>query len=417
MYIGWLYHPIYITELPMSTHITVDGKYTSATIFTDEVEASAMSQIYEMVNNPAFDAPIVIMPDVHAGKGSVIGFTMPYNGKIIPSVVGVDIGCGIHSYEFYSDDINVNIDLPKIDELIRSVVPVGFSRYHKPVNVESLLSLFYSQIKGLSSVVQHQEVINDVTFEYIDKLVNSTGSGGIYGCGSLGGGNHFIELGINKMYHIESDYQPLVLTIHSGSRQFGLKVCEKWEQYMADNNLPYLEGKSADGYLVDMCIAQQYAHMSRLLMLDNIVNALNRNHLDVSITDDNETVHNYISFDQEHVIIRKGAVAPEDGMKFQIPLNMADGIIIAYGVDNPEWNYSAPHGAGRLYSRAQAKKQLSLDEFKDRMSSASVYVSNMDKSLLDESPMAYKDSEVIKEIIGSVYPIHSINKPILNIKA
>ena len=408
MYIGWLYHPIYITELPMSTHITVDGKYTSATIFTDEVEASAMAQIYEMTNNPAFNAKIAIMPDVHAGKGSVIGFTMPYNGRVIPSVVGVDIGCGVSSV-FVTMDTKPSIttdDLKIIDKAIRSVVPVGFNKYHKSVDVDKLFEKFKTQRKALSNVVENKDIINKVDPKYILDLITTTsGQSGLYGCGSLGGGNHFIEIGrIN-------DTNNYLIMVHSGSRHFGLKVCEKWDTYMADNKLDYLEGRSAEGYLVDMCIAQQYAVMNRALILDNIMSAIPE-YLGHIFSRD-ETVHNYISFDNEHVVIRKGAVSAHNGEQLHIPMNMADGVLCCIGKGLEEWNYSAPHGAGRLYSRSQAKKILSLDEFTDKMSD--VYVSNLGANLLDESPMAYKDMNSIIDKLESC-TLNYRTKPILNIK-
>lgn len=389
----------------------IEGKYTTATVYTDNIEGSALAQINEMVNNPAFNAPIAIMPDVHAGKGSVIGFTMPYNGRIIPSVVGVDIGCGVTTMIFPHDEIfdsglhNIKNHLEKIDQLIRKVVPVGFNKYHIPVNVKRLLIHFEKNRKSLASISDGDTLPVNVDYKYISDLIASTGSSGWYGCGSLGGGNHFIE--------ISSVSDSAYISVHSGSRHFGLKVCEKWDKFMSDNNLPYLEGKDALGYLIDMCIAQEYAHMNRSLILDNICNAIN-DYASVINSKQIKTVHNYISIGSERVIIRKGAVSAMDGELFQIPLNMASGTLYCIGKGNPDWNYSAPHGAGRLYSRAQAKKTLSLEEFEKQMDG--VYVSNLSKGLLDESPMAYKSGDEISAHITDTAIIQYRSTPILNIK-
>lgn len=391
----------------MSVHTTVSGKYTSATIYTDDIEPSAMTQIHEMTNNPAFNDKIAIMPDVHAGKGSVIGFTMPYNGRVIPSVVGVDIGCGVTSVVVDTKPTITTDDLKIIDKAIRSVVPVGFNKYHKPVDVDRLFNRFETQRKALDNVVENKDIINKVNPKYILDLITTTsGQSGLYGCGSLGGGNHFIEIG-----RISNTDNYLIM-VHSGSRHFGLKVCEKWDTYMSDNELDYLEGRAAEGYLVDMCIAQQYATINRTLILDNIMCAIPE-YVGQLFALYEETVHNYISFDNEHVIIRKGAVSAHAGEKLHIPMNMADGVLHCTGKGLKEWNYSAPHGAGRLYSRSQAKKSLSLEEFANKMSD--VYVSNLGIGLLDESPMAYKDMSSIVNKLDSCN-IDYTTKPILNIK-
>lgn len=394
---------------------TINGKFTTATVYTDEVEPSALSQIQEMCNHPAFTKPIAIMPDVHAGKGSVIGFTMPFDGKIVPSVVGVDIGCGLSSYTI---DINrelTHTDLSDIDEKIRSVVPLGKSHYGKPVIADMLSTLamrYYSKLLYFANVYFSKLNLKpDFSYEHIEKLLDYAGTAAWFGAGSLGGGNHFIEL--SKYSGSETKH---MITVHSGSRYFGLQICNIHDEILKQSGEYFLSGAAAFDYLNDMVIAQCYASLSREIMLKNIKTAC-AEYIVYNPDDElvSETIHNYISFDENEIIIRKGAISAAAGKSIQIPLNMADGTLICEGKGNSEWNYSAPHGAGRLYSRSAAKKSLSMDDFKERMEG--VYISNMSESLLDESPMAYKNGDEIKALISDTATIVHHLKPVLNVKA
>lgn len=387
-------------------HFSIIGKYTEATIYAESIEPTALKQIYEMTNNPAFTSPIAIMPDVHAGKGSVIGFTMPFDGKVIPSVVGVDIGCGMTICTFNSSDIKYSLE--EIDKKIRSVVPLGKNYYNKPIDVNTLVRRVESNMSKLYQFTKKYNTGFDYDYifeDYIECILENSGRAGMYGCGSLGGGNHFIELDIHESYTDKMSF-----VIHSGSRYFGLYVCELWERFMKYKGLDYLSDRFAFEYLFDMFIAEHYASMSRELMMNNVLDVLGiTNHSSFK-----ETVHNYISFDEDEIIIRKGAISARQGKEVLIPLNMKDGSLLCIGKGNPDWNYSAPHGAGRLYSRGEAKRSLSMEVFNKEMSG--IYVSNLSESLLDESPMAYKDGSEIEHLICDTVEVIDHLKPVLNIK-
>ena len=374
--------------------MTIQGKYNSAEIFTENIDEESIRQIYNILNNPGFvDSQIRIMPDVHAGKGSVIGFTMSFNDYITPTVVGVDIGCGMNAYKIGKREI----DFKSLDKFIHKAIPAGKEVRVNPVE---------------NSLLESEELnrlIKKVTDEDYDRVARSIGS--------LGGGNHFIEL--NK------DTEDNVwLVVHSGSRNLGLKVCSyhqnKAKEYIkkkfngsaAYNNaefMPIDDGGSE--YLEDMKITQEYALQNRYTICMIIL----EEYFEKKIKDCESiiSVHNYINFDDK--IVRKGAISAHKGEKVIIPLNMRDGSIVAKGRGNKNWNYSAPHGAGRILSRSGAKKLVSLDEYIETMKN--VYTSSVNKSTIDESPMAYKPSE---EIIGSIKDtadIDFIMKPIYNFKS
>lgn len=404
--------------------LTLRGKYNEATIFCDEVESSATSQIIEMLSSKPFEkGKIRIMPDVHAGKGSVIGFTMELNKEyIIPNIVGVDIGCGMYLVNLG----NVNIDYVRLDEFIRKNIPMGMKRNTEVPKIKNPI------------VLKIQDICEKIGLDTHSQLSS---------LGSLGGGNHFIEIN-------QSESGEKYLVIHSGSRNFGLQVA-KYHQNIAENlmvnnekthkdylnklvgkarqegkektiekiyeenkkdkipkSLAFLYGKYAEDYLEDMYTAQIFARWNREIMAKKICEFFNINY---EKADKFHTIHNYIDFSSN--IIRKGAISAKFGEKVVIPLNMKDGIILARGKGNTDWNESAPHGAGRLMGRGEAKEKLNTEEFKAKMALSGVWSSSVGKDTLDESPDAYKPAEMIINAIKETVDILEIIKPVYNIKA
>lgn len=430
----------------------IKGKYTTAKVMIDEIEPQCLSQITQFLNHPAFTNPVAIMPDTHAGKGAVIGFTMPLTEKVIPNVIGVDIGCGMHS-AIYSTT-KEKIDLKAFDEHVRSLVPFGFEIHEKEYDMKKFrwdrvmgkLKEFHNEWEKRFG--QKIEIPNYDYNYFIQrcKQINIDPGYIARSLGTLGGGNHFIELGTDEKYEI------VWVTVHTGSRNLGKKVCEYWQkrahgnilkkryddlkdgiakikesedktQYQSkieqlkkdlgldnvkSNEMEYLEGEDVFGYLFDMIFCQTYAEENRW----KIQVSINKFFKDPEIIDLLETVHNYI--DPRDMIIRKGAISSYNGHRMIIPLNMRDGILICKGKSNPDWNFSAPHGAGRVLSRAMAKKTLDLEKFKETMSG--IYSSSILSSTLDEAPEAYKDSKVIEEAIAPTAEIINRVKPFLNMK-
>ncbi len=402
----------------------IEGKYADAKIFAKDLEDGARDQIVELLNQDfSKGSKIRIMPDVHQGMGCVIGFAGEMGDKVVPNIVGVDIGCGMLTVELG----NVNIDLEKLDKIIRENIPYGTKVHgNRKFEFDRLKDLYiYRQLKDTRR---------------LEKSI-----------GSLGGGNHFIEVGVDS-----KDNKYLVL--HSGSRNLGKQVAEIYQRLAVDlcsgkedyfkrkeeliesykekgkksklktelNNLKkeykdsepnypkhlcYLSGEFRDRYLHDMKISQEYASVNRKSMAGIILSKL----FGKNLNDFNyfETVHNYINFDDN--IIRKGSISAYKDEKVLIPINMRDGSILAVGKGNPDWNYSAPHGAGRLLSRTQAKEDLSLDKFIDSMDG--IYSTSVHKGTLDESPFAYKPIEDILDFIGETVDVLDIIRPIYNFKA
>lgn len=396
--------------------LQIQGKYGVAKVMIDNIDEATSNQIYEFVSHPAFTEPIAIMPDTHAGKGCVVGFTMPVGDKIVPNTIGVDIGCGMISVNIGN---KLNHDLATTDKLIRSVIPLGFHVNSKPV----------------------------VKTEEFDALCEKTGPNPTRiqcSIGTLGGGNHFIEIGRGT----NDDYW---ITVHTGSRNLGKCVCdyhqkkaiqkieESRSKYMeaqkeiilktvdkkniqtalakAKNNfgvslqnktLAYLEGDDMEEYLLDMRKAQEYADLNRRTIIERILKAINAKEQDRIVS-----VHNYVDFSDN--VIRKGAIRSYVGERLIIPFNMRDGTLICEGKSNPEWNNSAPHGAGRVLSRASAKKAITLETFKEQMNG--IYSTSVTKNTLDEAPDAYKDYRIIEDAIQPTVKIIDRLKPILNIKA
>ena len=395
----------------------ITGAAASATVFTDCIDPGAVAQIQELCNQPfAAGSQIRIMPDVHAGAGCTIGTTMTITDKLVPNLVGVDIGCGMET-TFLKE---THIEPQKLDKLIRAEVPSGFAvrktphRYASQIDLTSLYC--YEHIHSLRAEVS---------------------------IGTLGGGNHFIEVD-------QSEDGSLCLVIHSGSRFLGVEVAG-WYQREAyarlnssdtgsqkaliarlkaegkqkrieselkklkgtkrtniPQHLAYCEGELFEQYLHDMAIVQEFARLNRQAMTDVIVKGMHW-HVREQFT----TIHNYI--DMEHNILRKGAVSAQEGEILLIPMNMRDGSLICRGKGNPDWNCSAPHGAGRLMSRSAAKEQCSMQEYKKQMEG--IYTTSVSTDTIDECPMAYKPMDEIISNIGDTVEILDTVKPIYNFKA
>lgn len=366
--------------------IELSGKYGTAKVFTDNIEEKATSQIINLMNQAFIEGSQVrIMPDVHAGAGSTIGTTMTIKDKVVPNLVGVDIACGMETAMLNDSEI----DLDHLDSIIHKHIPSGFNT-RKSINREIADKIpLYSLI-----------CLKHVNLERAKLSI-----------GTLGGGNHFIELGRN-------DKGSLFLVVHSGSRNLGKQIAEYYQAaaekrlsakpIKVDKNLAYCEGTLLDDYLHDVNIAQQYATLNRKIIINEIVE-----NAGLKVVSSFTTMHNYIDLD--NMILRKGAISAQKGERVLIPINMRDGSILAYGKGNPDWNYSAPHGAGRTMSRSVAKREISMGTFK--LSMEGVYSTTVNESTLDEAPQAYKPMDEIIDNIGDTVEIESIIKPLYNFKA
>lgn len=433
--------------------IELKGKYNQdCKIFLEEVEEGAIELVQNILNHEISEGVQVrIMPDTHVGKGIVIGFTMPMTTMVNPNYIGVDIGCSVTSYK-----LNKRFDaaeLPQIDKKIRKAVPMGHEiRKGKDFNywwvdgyMQTVTDNVNQFIDQWNTRFSEDKPAMTIDREYIAELCKKIGTGEkmfYNSVGSLGGGNHFIEIG--ESANDGSHY----LTIHSGSRNFGLKVCNYHAKKMVaakfrpqeyhdefkditQNTVPtsdipiklaelnerygvgkkelLLKGDDMYEYLVDMVIAQTYAEFNHRAMAHSIFVGLR----DVEAVDMIHSKHNFI--DPQDWVIRKGAIRAYEGERMIIPFNMRDGLLICEGKSNADWNYSAPHGAGRILARNQAFKTLDMEEFEKEMEG--VYSTSVCKSTLDEAPMAYKDKDVIINAIQDTAIILDTVKPILNIKA
>jgi RNA-splicing ligase RtcB len=429
------------------------GKYSEAKIMIDDVETECLSQIQYFLNHEAFTNPIAIMPDTHQGKGSVIGFTMPMTEKVVPNVVGVDIGCSMLSFNIGK---TLPMDLEHFDHKIRHRVPFGVDVHESssrdvfhmekefPWKETTKQSLKFALAYGIRfGEIPMRSPLYDMKW-FVDKCEKIGGNlrRHINSVGTVGSGNHFLETGIDSSGYIW-------ITIHTGSRNFGKRICDYWQakakknlskskinykeeverirkefgeskikeklDEIKENNKPgidmkgceYLEGEDAMGYLYDMIFAQMYSHVNKQHIKRIILDILKLDPID-----EIETIHNFIDFDD--FIIRKGAIRSYEGERMIIPFNMRDGILICEGKSNPEWNFSAPHGAGRVLSRGRAKRELSLETFVAQMKG--IYSTSVGRDTLDEAPGAYKDSKVIEDAIGPTATIINRIKPIHNMK-
>lgn len=397
--------------------IEICGKFNTAKVFTDVVDESSIAQITQLCNQSFTEgARIRMMPDVHAGAGCTIGTTMTITDKVVPNLVGVDIGCGMETVRLRES----HIELAKLDKLIYKAIPSGFSIRQKPHR--------YAAEIDLTTLRCYKDV--------------DTRRGEL-SIGTLGGGNHFIEADRDNDGN-------LYLVVHSGSRHLGLEVAKYYqeqayhqcngsdqasidamiEQLKAEGmhkeiqktikamknvkrtDIPkalcYLTGELMQDYLNDMALMQRYAMLNRKAMMDELIRGMGL-HVEEQFT----TIHNYI--DTEAMILRKGAVSAKAGEKLLIPINMRDGSLICVGKGNDDWNQSAPHGAGRLMSRAAAKQSFTLTQFKAEMEG--IYSTSVSRDTLDECPMAYKGMEDIVNNIGPTAEILSVIRPIYNFKA
>ena len=376
--------------------IVLHGKYNHARVMIDHIDATTQNQIVNFLNHPVFSgSPIVIMPDCHSGKGAVIGFTMPLRQHVIPNVIGVDLGCGVYAYNLGK----INIKFKHLDHFIRANIPSG----------HAIRTSDNSLIDSIST-----KLVSDL--EMICSRIGEDLSYTIRSIGTLGGGNHYIELDRDK-------HDNVWLVLHSGSRHFGLAVATYYQKKAKQlaikmfleksiyNGLEFLPlDIGGNEYLADARIAQIFADLNRECMARVLLNGFFNQ--DIKYVKSIKSVHNYIGDDN---IIRKGAISAHDGEQVIIPLNMRDGAIIGIGKGIKAWNFSAPHGAGRNYSRKKAREKFTLDQFEKEM--ANVWSSCVKTKTLDESPMAYKDASDILENINETVDVQEIIKPIYNFKA
>ena len=397
--------------------ITLNGKYNSAKIFTDIIDEASVSQIIELCNQQfSENSQIRIMPDVHAGSGCTIGTTMTINDKAVPNLVGVDIGCGMETVKLKEK----HIELLQLDKLIYRKIPSGFKindtvhPYSKKIDLTKLFC--YKHINALRA----------------EKSI-----------GTLGGGNHFIEAD-------KGSDGSIYIVVHSGSRHLGVEVASYYQKEAYDvlnrcsesdrkqliaklksedkearieselkklsntkqthipKHLAYTSGELFRQYIHDMQIIQMFASVNRQAIIYEIIKGMN-----LHVTEQISTIHNYI--DTDTMILRKGAVSAQKGERLLIPINMRDGSLMCTGKGNPDWNFSAPHGAGRLMSRSEAKQSFTVSEYKKQMSG--IYTASVNPGTLDECPMAYKSINDIVDNIGDTVEINDIIKPIYNFKA
>ena len=397
--------------------IEIKGKYNEAKIFTDVVDSASIAQVQQLCNQ-SFTAGsrIRMMPDIHAGAGCTIGTTMTIADKVVPNLVGVDIGCGMETIRIRES----HIELQKLDKLLYEKIPSGFTIRNKAHRYLCRIDL--SEL----CCARHVDLLR------AEKSI-----------GTLGGGNHFIEAD-------RDDEGSLYIVVHSGSRHLGLEVAKYYQeegykvlnrtdeasiqlliaQMKADGRekeiqkelkkiknvkqtsipkaLAYVSGELFEQYIHDMKIVQHFAMLNRQAMMDEIVKGM-RLHVEEQFT----TIHNYI--DTDHMILRKGAVSAQSGEKLLIPINMRDGSLLCVGKGNEDWNYSAPHGVGRLMSRAEAKQSFTVSEFKKQM--AKIYTTSVSKATLDECPMAYKGMQDILDNITPTAEVVKIIRPIYNFKS
>jgi len=456
----------------MTETTTINGDSTNSEIMLpeSELEDGVVEQIREMIDHEAFQNKVVVMPDTHVGSGAVIGFTMSLGERVVPNSVGTDVGCGMYAANFGSVEYNEET-LKQWDEEIRNAVPMGFNVYEDTdyhlINdfpwekAHKKVGNFEEQYGGMKSDVWRLEP--EFASDYFSDLCEHIGYNqgrAINSIGTLGGGNHFIELG-------HSDKTGLWCIIHSGSRGLGLNVAqhhqdraeslrsaetfrlevlpESYRDYATEQlkpkankiredfegkeigqvfdiisqarqeatenfngELAYLEGGEAHQYFVDMIFAQMYASQSRKLMMSKVaevVGATPKTRI--------ESVHNFIDF--EDLTIRKGATSAHSGETAVVPFNMRDGTLLVRGKGNDDWNNSSPHGAGRVMSRSQAYDNLDVDSFEEEMSD--VVSSTVNQETLDEAPAAYKSTALIEEMIDPTAEVVDRIEPVLNIKA
>lgn len=398
--------------------LIINGKHNAAIVYTDNIENTAHEQLEAVCDAPYLaDCKVRVMPDVHAGKGCTIGTTMTIHGKVVPNMVGVDIGCGMYTVKLEDKSIDFN----ELDATIRKHIPSGRA-------VRSDVHQFAEQVD--LNELQMASMCD------IDRAYRSIGS--------LGGGNHFIEVDKDNDGH-------LYLVIHSGSRHLGVQIADYYQDAaywqlsgkkkqninaviaelkaqgrhkeisetvkklkvdLTESEIPrdmaYVSGLLFDDYIHDMRITQHFAMLNRKAMADEIIRNMR-----LTVADEFTTIHNYI--DTDAMILRKGAVSAREGEQLLIPINMRDGSLLCVGKGNPDWNQSAPHGAGRLMSRKKAKEKLDLGDYRDAMSG--IFSTCINNGTLDEAPMAYKSMDAILKHIAPTVNVVKVIKPVFNFKA
>lgn len=350
------------------------GKFANAIIHTSDIDQNTIDQVNNLINCDVSEGSTIhIMPDCHAGTGCTIGTTMTIKDRVCPNLVGVDVGCSILCLKVHGD-FSVDDFLDACEK-----VPSGVGKYNTEMTP-------FDDIKKLSFHLERPEQI-------------------LYSIGSLGSGNHFIELN-------EDEDGNRYIVIHTGSRNLGIQVCSHHMEIAKKTNprgdLSFLTGTDLNNYLNDMRICQTYAQRNRI----EIGNIILRNLGNARIVDTFETVHNYIDFDDN--ILRKGAISCTKGKKVLIPFNMRDGSVIAVGKGNPDWNFSGPHGAGRIMSRSEARKNLTLEEYQNTMKGISSRT--VCQNTIDEAPQVYKDAKEIENLISETVEVQKHLKVIANYK-
>lgn len=394
------------------------GKYGTAFLTVDDLEPECISQVYECINNQAFETHMVIQADGHAGAGSIVGSTFPITDKVVPNTIGVDLGCGVFTVKL--KDLTLNLE--SLDKSIRKCIPLGFNVHSNPkysiknnflFTVTNKINMNFTKLYN----TKFNANVSPVTYDYnwfLEKCkewnvseaqVNSS-------IGTLGSGNHFISI------EVDSDNKNW-LVVHTGSRNFGLKIAEYY-QNMALNytvthgiagnkDLAFLVHPQAYEYFTAMIFAQQFADLNRFAIIDLILKETGL----IIDGDMIKSVHNFVDF--EDGIVRKGAIRSYIREKMIIPMNMQYGSLICEGKSNPEYNYSAPHGAGRVMSRNKAKKNINLDDFKKQM--GGIYSTSVSSATLDEAPDAYKPPHKIIDALEPTATIIGRLKTIYNLKS
>ena len=377
---------------------TIKGAYTFAQIFTTNnketaIDPYALAQLQMICNQEsAKDCRIRVMPDVHPGKVGTIGLTMTIGEKIIPNLIGIDIGCGMTLAQINGR----KNEYQKIDAVIRECIPSGFHIRRKAHRFAAKFD--FTQLRCADHIRTEKAILS---------------------LGSLGGGNHFIEMDRDE----EGNHY---LVIHSGSRHLGKEVTEyylnegqkqlKEKGIAVPYELTWLEGPLMSDYLHDLQIVQQFATLNREIILDELVKGMKW-----KVMDSYECIHNYMDASEETIttfgspMLRKGAISAKAGEKVIIPINMRDGILLGIGLGNTTWNCSAPHGSGRIMKREEVKNSFTLSSFKAEMKG--IYSSCINKDTLDEAPFAYRTIEDITEVIGDTVTINQIIRPVYNFKA
>lgn len=362
--------------------ITIQNTYNTAIVYADALDSGAAGLIRALCGSPISQGSTIrVMPDVHAEKGCAVGTTVTIQDCAAPGLVGVDIGCGITVLKISAR----RRELQKLDTLIHEKIPAGRAIRPAPHRFAER-----AELEGLRCQRHIQR----------DKSLKSIGT--------LGGGNHFIELdqGGDGAYW---------LIIHSGSRHLGVETASYYQNEAFHQcpegtpyELAYTTGGLMEDYLHDIQIVQSFAELNRQSIADEIVKGMK-----LDVEDSFSTVHNYI--DREHMILRKGAISARAGERLIIPINIRDGCLLCVGKGNPEWNFSAPHGAGRLMSRADSRQSFTLSQYKKEMKG--IYTTSVSRETLDESPMAYKPMESIISQIGDTVTITEQIRPVYSFKA